>query len=55
MFAGDKALSATTVFVVGLASTVRYFSPLPPLAAGLVLLVGCLIVIVWRTQTYRTK
>jgi hypothetical protein len=55
MFAGDTLLSLATLLIVGIAVAVRFWSPLPPYAAGLILVIGCLIAISWRTQTYKAK
>ncbi len=55
MFAGDTLLSLIALLIVGMAAAVRFWSPLPPYAAGLILVIGCLIAITWRTQTYKAK
>jgi hypothetical protein len=52
MFAGDTLLSLPALLIVGIAVAVHFWSPLPPYASGLILGIGCLIAITWRTQTY---
>lgn len=47
LFIDDGALALTIIVVVGLAATVAILIPEVPLAAGMVLLFGCLAALVF--------
>jgi hypothetical protein len=46
MFVGDARLSAAVLFVVAVAAVVIRLAGVAPLAGGVVLLAGCLLVVV---------
>jgi hypothetical protein len=53
MFAGDLPMSLGVAVVVAVAAAIRYFAPVDPSYAALELVVGSLIVLIWRVCAAR--
>jgi hypothetical protein len=55
MFAGDRVLTIATLGVVAVAAVARFMTPVPRLAVGATLVVGCLVVLVIRVRSEARK
>lgn len=47
MFIDDGALAAFSVVLIAIAAAVALLLPIPALWAGLILLVGCVVLLAW--------
>ncbi len=52
MFAGDFLLLLGVLTVVALAAAIRHFIPVDPSYAALALMLGSLVVLVWRVSAH---